>query len=227
MSWYGDPVWLKDVLAQWIPADKLCELPGWQDTGHGDFEDIWGVIIHHTGNARETAQSIQVGRPDLDGPLSNLHIAPDGVVTIVAQGVCWHAGEGSYIGLPTDNANFHTIGIECAWPSNTLIRPETEWLERWPDAQIISMRDSVAGILKKLGVGANRVIGHKEWAGRAQGKWDPGNINMDWFRGEVAKAMRGDFKVAKPKDETIPVKRWPEDATDRELLEDIWRKLSK
>lgn len=225
MSWYGDPVWLKDVLAQWIPADKLRELPDWRETGHGDFEDIWGVMVHHTGNARETAESIQRGRPDLEGPLSNLHIAPDGVVSIVAQGVCWHAGAGAYPGLPADNANFHVIGIECAWPSNTLIRPETEYLERWPDPQIISMRDSVAGILKRLGVGANRVIGHKEWAGRAQGKWDPGNINMDWFRGEVAKAMRGDFKVIQPKTDPAPEKRWPTDVSDRELLEAIWRKL--
>src|SRR5699024_263064 len=29
------------------------------------------------------------------------------------------------------------------------------------------------------------VIGHKEWAGASQGKWDPGGIDMDDFRADV------------------------------------------
>lgn len=228
MSWTGDPVWLADVLKAQEPKIKVRELPEWQQYGHGDFGSIWGVMVHHTGNARETAESIQRGRADLLGPLSNLHIAPDGTVTVVAGGVCWHAGMGSYPGIPTNNANYHLIGIECAWPTNTLIRPETEWLERWPDPQIIAMRDSVAAILTKLGFGSERVIAHKEWAGKSQGKWDPGNLDMNWFRGEVAKAQRGEFKVIRPKDPNVqpPQKVWPQDATDRELLEDIWRRLA-
>jgi N-acetylmuramoyl-L-alanine amidase len=192
-AWTGDPIWLKDVLAAVKPKLKLAEIPGWDETGHGDFADIRGVVVHHTGNSRETAQSIYQGRPDLEGPLSNLHIAPDGTVTLVAVGVCWHAGRGSYPWLPTDNANQHMIGIECAWPT---IRPDGSFnpAERWPDAQIIAMRDVCAALVKRLGFGADRVIGHKEWAGSAQGKWDPGNIDMRWFRGEVTKALRGDFE---------------------------------
>ncbi|ART73559.1 N-acetylmuramoyl-L-alanine amidase [Mycobacterium dioxanotrophicus] len=191
MGWTGDPVWLEDVLRPAL-GDRLKTLPGWQDRGHGDFKDIRGVMVHHTGNSRETAQSIADGRPDLEGPLSNLHIAPDGTVTIVAVGVCWHAGAGSYPWLPTDNANWHMIGIECAWPD---IRPDGTFdkAQRWPDAQIIAMRDTCAALALKLGVPATRVIGHKEYAGAAQGKWDPGNLDMPWFRGEVAKDMRGEF----------------------------------
>jgi len=219
----GDPVWLADVLKAQQPALKVRELPDWQQYGHGDYRaPLWGVMIHHTGNARETAESIRRGRPDLPGPLSNLHIAPDGTVTVVAGGVCWHAGRGSYIGLPTDMANWHVIGIECAWPMDTTITPATQNRERWPDAQIIAMRDSVAAILTKLGVGANRVIAHKEWAGAAQGKWDPGNLSPQWFRGEVAKAMRGEFKNQPT---TVPDTKYPQDYTDRELLESVWRKV--
>jgi len=228
-GWKGDPVWLEEVLAPWL-GDKLFAMADWKQYGHGDYKDIWGVMVHHTGNARETAQSILRGRPDLPGPLSNLHIGPDGKVTIVAGGVCWHAGTGSYPGIPNNNANFHLIGIECAWPSNVYLTPATQHQERWPDPQIISMRDTVAAILNKLGFGSDRVIAHKEWAGRAQGKWDPGNLDMNWFRSEVAKAQRGDFKVINPMEPKPeppkPEKRWPTDASDRELLEDIWRKLS-
>lgn len=223
VGWTGDPTWLADVLKAQEPALKVRELPSWKEYGHGDFRNIWGVMVHHTGNARETAESIRKGRPDLPGPLSQLHIAQDGTVSIVAAGISWHAGAGSYPGIPTNLANYHLIGIECAWPRDTSITPATQGRERWPDAQIIAMRDTVAAILSKLGYGSDRVIGHKEWAGRVQGKWDPGNIDMNWFRAEVAKAQKGQFRVAKPKD-PVPAKpkQYPRDFTDRELLEDLW-----
>lgn len=217
MAWSGDPTWLADVLKAYQPPLKVRELDAWQQYGHGDFGQIWGVMVHHTGNARETAESIRRGRPDLPGPLSNLHIAPDGTVTVVAAGVCWHAGRGTYAGIPTDMGNQVLIGIECAWPFDTTITPATQTRERWPDPQIIAMRDTCAAICQKLGVGSSRVIGHKEYAGRAQGKWDPGHLDMNWFRKEITKSMKGQFTVKPPE----PVKPM----SDRELLEAIWAKV--
>ena len=229
VGWAGDPVWLEEVLRP-VLGDKLEILPGWENSGHGDFGDIWGVMWHHTGNAQATAQSIRDGRPDLAGPVSNLHIAPDGTVTIVAVGVCSHSGCGSGFGLPTNAANNRLIGIECAWPT---IRPDGTFDkgERWPDAQIISMRDVGAALTKRLGHGAERNISHKEWAGSAQGKWDPGNIDMNWFRGEVAKAMRGEFSpdppvAPLPKPVDPPLLPKPANPrSDRILLEEIWDQL--
>jgi len=223
VGWTGDPVWLEDVLRPAL-GNKLKALPDWQSFGHGDFGPIWGVMVHHTGNAAADAMSIRVGRPDLDGPLSNLHIAQDGTVTIVAAGVCWHAGAGSWPGIPTDGGNQVLIGIECAWPRDLSITAATQTRERWPDPEIISMRDTVAAILNKLGYGSDRVIAHKEYAGARQGKWDPGNLDMNWFRSEVAKAQRGDFKQAATKT-TVP--QYPRDWTDRQLFEAIWYELQK
>ena len=195
----GDPVWLDDVLRPRL-GTRLQTLPNWLNSGHGDFKDIRGVMVHHTGDTRETAESIRRGRPDLRGPLSNLHVGPDGIVTIVAAGVCWHAGKGSYPWLPNNRANWHMIGIECAYPTiidrNAKGVPIYDPHERWPDAQILSMRDTCAALALRLGVGADRVIGHKEYAGVAQGKIDPGNMDMTWFRGEVAKAMRSGAATA-------------------------------
>lgn len=225
MGWTGDPIWLAQVLRDYDgPKLNVRELPDWQQYGHGDMRQLWGVMIHHTGNANETAESIRRGRPDLDGPLAHLHIAPDGTVTVVAAGVCWHAGAGNYPGIPTDAANYYLIGIECAWPRDTSITAATQSRERWPDPQIIAMRDTVAAILLRLGVGSDRVIGHKEWAGQRQGKWDPGNLSMPWFRGEVAKAMRGDFKTVRPITAPAPAPA-PAALTDRQLLEQIWADL--
>lgn len=192
IGWTGDPVWLEDVLRPAL-GNRLKTLSGWRDAGHGDFADIRGVMVHHTGYAGATAESIRYGRPDLDGPLSQLHIAQDGTVTIVAVGVAWHAGAGSYSWLPVNMGNWHLIGIECAWPRDTSLGPDTAWKERWPDAEIISMRDTCAALIAKLGFGVDRVIGHKEYAGAVQGKWDPGNIDMGWFRGEVLKDIQGQF----------------------------------
>lgn len=219
----GDPTWLEDVLRPAL-GDRLKTLPGWQGSGvGGTMGQIWGVVWHHTGNANATAQSIRDGRPDLSGPLSQLHIAQDGTVTIIAVGPCNHAGKGSWVGLPTDAANDRTIGIECAYPKDV-----SNQSERWPDAQIISMRDVGAALTKHLGVDVSHNISHKEWAqfgpaGFRQGKTDPWNLDMNWFRGEIAKAMRGEFDKPTPSTPVPPLpppaKAFPSNYTDRELLE--------
>ncbi|MDV7194593.1 N-acetylmuramoyl-L-alanine amidase [Mycolicibacterium fortuitum] len=192
----GDPVWLEDVLREAL-GDRLIVEDGWQTRGNGNGENgtdqmgpIWGVMIHHTGNDRETVAGIRDGRPDLAGPLSQCLITPDGKCHLIAVGPCNHAGRGSYPGIPTNMGNTRLIGFECAWPT---IRPDGSYdaAQRWPDAQIITMRDASAAVLKRLGYDSAHVIGHKEYAGASQGKWDPGNIDMGWFRGEVQKDLDG------------------------------------
>lgn len=179
--WSGRATWLEDVLVAQLGRARVRTIPGWQTRGHGDFKDMRAVMLHHTGNDRESAQSIANGRSDLPGPLSNLHTATDGTVTIVAAGVCWHAGVGSYPYLPTNMGNWYAIGNECAHNGH----------EAWPDAQIWSVRDSTAAILQHLGYWQDRMLGHKDYAGVAQGKWDPGNLDTEWMRGEVRKDIAG------------------------------------
>lgn len=184
----GDPIWLADVVRPAV--SKFVEYPGWRNRGHGDFKDIRGVMVHHMGG-RGAARTIAEGRSDLPGPLSQFHIAQDGTVTVVAVGVAWHAGVGSYPWLPTNMGNWHLIGIECEGPVTPGITQATEGRERWPDAEVIALRNLCAALLGKLQLGTDRLIGHKDYAGRAQGKWDPWNMSMDWLRGEVAKDMSG------------------------------------
>jgi N-acetyl-anhydromuramyl-L-alanine amidase AmpD len=176
----GDPVWLADVLR--AEALSVVEYPGWLRRGHGDFRDIRGVMVHHTGSDTATAASIADGRPDLPGPLSQLHVARDGTVTAVAVGVAWHAGAGRYPWLPANTGNLHTIGIECA---NSGTGPAAPHRTNWPDAQYVALVRCCAAIMRYLGFGAARTIGHREYAGRAQGKWDPGAIDMDLVRADI------------------------------------------
>lgn len=211
----GDPVWLEDVLRP-VLGDKLKTLDGWKTDGvGGTMGVIWGVIWHHTGNAAEKPESISVGRPDLQGPLAQIHIAPDGIVTIVAVGPCNHAGVGSWQGIPTDGANQVTIGVECAYPRDTSLTEATIWKEDWPDPQIDSMLRVGAAISQYLGYGVSHNISHKEWAqlgpaGFRQGKWDPGHLEMNWFRDAIEKMRVSLFET----NTTPPVQQPPAPVPD-------------
>ncbi len=169
----GDPTWLPDVLRA---AGLKCDVyPGAYQRGHGDFRDIWGVIIHHTGSNQATPASI-AQHPQL-GLCSQLHLGRDGKYTLCGVGIAWHAGAGAWPGIVANNANQVTIGIEAA----------SDGTSGWPKAQYDAYVTGVAAILNKLGRDSSRVIGHREWAGPAQGKWDPGGIDMNAFRKDVAR----------------------------------------
>lgn len=173
MGWKGDPVWLADVLrAEGVAVE---EFPGWRERGHGDFLEITHVMAHHMG-APGTAGpgSIAFGHAGLEGPLSQVYLGRNGVAVVVALGVAWHAGVGRYPGLPDNNANWHSIGIEA----------ENSGTEGWSAAQYWAYVKVCAAICRRLGYGADRVIGHKEWAA-VQGKWDPGGIDMNAFRRDI------------------------------------------
>jgi N-acetyl-anhydromuramyl-L-alanine amidase AmpD len=176
----GDPVWLAEAIR--VEGLSVVEHPGWLRRGHGDFRDIRGVMVHHTGSDTATAASIAEGRPDLPGPLSQLHIARDGTVTAVAAGIAWHAGAGRYPWLPAGTGNRHTIGIECA---NSGTSPTAPHRTNWPDAQYVALVRCCAAIMRCLRLHAARTIGHREYAGRAQGKWDPGAVDMDILRADI------------------------------------------
>ncbi|MFA5712085.1 peptidoglycan-binding protein, partial [Mycolicibacterium sp.] len=55
----------------------------------------------------------------------------------------------------------------------------------WPYAQYDALVRSCAAINRRLAQNSSRTIGHKEYAGRAQGKWDPGAIDMDILRSDI------------------------------------------
>lgn len=198
-AWRGDPVWLAEVLR--AEGLEVAEFPGWRQRGHGDFSDIRGVMVHHTGSDSASAASIAYGRRDLAGPLSQLHIASTGTVTVVAVGVAWHAGVGMYPWLPVNMGNWHTIGIECANSGTSPLAPHRR---NWPDAQYFAVVRSCAAICRRLGLPAGRTIGHKEYAGRAQGKWDPGAIDMEQLRSDVAAQIGAVPRVANPRP-SVPV----------------------
>lgn len=196
----ADPTWLPDVLR--AAGLRVNIYPGAMNRGHGDFGGIWGVMCHHTGSNNAGPGGI-AEHPDL-GLASQLHLSRDGVFTLCGVGIAWHAGQGSYPGIQTNNANVVTIGIEAANDGGGA--PGRPHRSSWPDAQYLAYVTGVAAILNKLGQPASHAIGHKEWAGAAQGKWDPGAIDMNTFRADVAREQ------ARLKGGTVPTPNTPLDA---------------
>ncbi len=168
-----DPLWLPEALK--AEGVNVVEYPGWRDRGHGDFGAIWGVVAHHTGNPPGSNNPGYIANHPQLGLCSQIHLARNGTATIVGAGIAWHAGNGSWPGLPANDANRLTIGIEA----------ENNGTEGWGPVQYDAYVRVCAAICRKLGVGADRVIGHKEWAGAAQGKWDPGGMDMNRFRADI------------------------------------------
>lgn len=176
----GDPVWLADALRR--EGVATVEYGDWKNIGHGDFGNIWGVIVHHTGG-NSSAQAIQ-NHPDL-GLCSQIFLNRAGVAHVVGAGIAYHAGSGSWPGIQANNANQVTIGIEA----------ENNGTEGWTPTQYWAYVKTVAAILRHLGLGSDRVIAHKEWA-VVQGKWDPGGMDMPKFRRDVQNQLNG--SVAPP-----------------------------
>ncbi|RVW06793.1 peptidoglycan recognition protein family protein [Rhodococcus spongiicola] len=174
MAWTGDPVWLEEVIGD--AGVSVTVYPGAWNRGHGDMGTVWGVMVHHTGApaGSNPGPGVIAEHPSL-GLASQVHLSRDGEATVCGVGVAWHAGEGSWPGIMQNNANEVTIGIEA----------ENSGTEGWSPVQYEAYVKMCAAICRRLGVGSARVIGHKEWAGAAQGKWDPGGLDMDKFRADI------------------------------------------
>ena len=169
----GDPLFLPDLLRLW--GVKVVEFDGWRDRGQGDFGQITHVICHHTAGANTPPSLIAFGRAGLWGALSQICLTRDGVAHIVAAGVAWHAGVGSWPGIPKNAANQQTIGIEAVNAG--------DGSQPWPEDQLDAYARICAGLCWYFGWLVDRVIGHKEW--NPVGKIDP-NFDMNEFRRRVA-----------------------------------------
>lgn len=161
---------------------RVDEIHGWRQRGHGQMSGVRGVLWHHTATASTSGnfptQNVVVnGRTGLPGPLANLGLGRDGTWYVVAAGLAYHAGSGSYPGIGS-NGNGYLIGIEAENPGTGSVP--------WPAAQLDSYRRGTAALLRAYGLGADRCIGHKEWTNR---KIDPHPLHMPTERGHVARVM--------------------------------------
>ncbi|SEG98863.1 N-acetylmuramoyl-L-alanine amidase, partial [Saccharopolyspora kobensis] len=165
---------------------KVVEVPGWKTRGHGPMSGVRGVLWHHTATSAKVSgdypseRVVLEGNGTTDGPLCNLGLGRSGTWYVISAGLAYHAGTGSHPAVGT-NGNGYLIGIEAEHPG-TAGNP-------WPAEQLDSYRRGTAALLKAYGLGADRLIGHKEWAPAR--KIDPYGLDMKTERAHVENYLRG------------------------------------
>lgn len=171
---------LADVLRK--AGLEVVELPGWKTRGRpassGGFDPV-GNLWHHTGGASNTRDYAEwmayTGRSDLPAPLCQVAVDRAGVCYVSAAGRANHAGSAKASGpVPAGDGNALYIGWECMNTGS----------EGWSSAQYDAMVTAAAATSRHYGwtPAANRA--HKETS--VTGKWDPGLLDMDKFRRDIA-----------------------------------------
>lgn len=180
---------------------KVVEVPGWKTFGRpsstGGFDPI-GNLWHHTGAKDTNPNSIEddrayaewlaeIGRSDLPAPLCQVSIGRDGTVYVCAAGRGNHAGTARPTGtMPGGDGNHIYLGWEC----------QNTGSEGWSKAQYEAMVTAAAATSEHYGWTAHANRAHKETS--MTGKWDPGLLDMDKFRRDIAAKMQED-DMADPK----------------------------
>lgn len=204
-------IWMPEVLLK--AGLKVALTEAWEMRGHGDIGPIRGILCHHTAGQRTgnmpSLNTVLKGRPGLDGPLAQLGLGRDGTFYVIAAGLAYHAGKGSWQGVSTGNTNF--IGIEA---ENTGLPND----QPWPDVQMDAYRRGVAALLGHLGLPATACAGHKEFALPVGRKIDP-TFDMSVFRAGVAAILNG----TAPEPTLIP-EREPEPAAPGKPPRDTLRR---
>lgn len=181
---------LPDVLRK--AGLRVVEVPGWREFSRpestGGFDPV-GNLWHHTGAKDTNPLSIeddmayakwlaQIGRSDLPAPLCQLSVGRDGTIYVCAAGRGNHAGTAKASGpVPAGDGNALYIGWEC----------QNTGTEGWTGEQYEAMVKGAAATSTAYGWTAAANRAHKETS--VTGKWDPGALDMDEFRADVADLM--------------------------------------
>lgn len=180
----ADPIAVYERLKR-DPVIKASVLDGAENRGHGDMQTLRGLMNHHTGASGNSSPWSIAQHPSL-GLCSQLFLPRSGKVQIVGYGIAYHGGAGG--GYPwISDVNAQLLGMEM----------DNNGTEGWGSAQYWACVRINALVQDTARLGGDRSIGHKEWAGAAQGKWDPGGMNMDKLRSDI-KVVKGQLGVAAP-----------------------------
>jgi hypothetical protein len=157
---------------------KVVEQSGWKTRGHGSMTNVHGLTVHHTASGRSARpklglDTVEDGRPGLDGPLAHLYLDVDGTWYVVAAGLCYHAG----VSLKEDYENDHRIGVECHAAGDG-------WSEDWPEVQMESLALGAKALADHYDFGVEDILGHKETCSPRGRKVDP-SFSMNEFRDMV------------------------------------------
>jgi hypothetical protein len=165
---------------------RVVERSGWKTRGYGPMRAVESITCHHDVTPNHLTEGalgyIEANR------LSQLTLARDGTVYVVAAGLCYHAGvvHQSWMG------NSYAIGIEAAHSGNPR--------DAWPGVQYAAYVRLVGALSAHYGVPLARVLGHKEVARPTGRKTDP-TFDMDEFRRDVRNYLSSAHKADEEEDD--------------------------
>lgn len=163
----------------------VVEIPGWARRGRPSYTggfDPKGVLCHHTGGTSDSRDYVEwmalTGRSDLPAPLCQLALSRNGTVYVCAAGRANHAGRSRATGpMPAGDGNDLYIGIEAMNTGS----------EGWTDTQRSAYVRLCAALCAHYRWPATHVRAHRESS--VTGKWDPGRLDMNQLRTDVAHAI--------------------------------------
>ncbi|MEI8081568.1 MAG: N-acetylmuramoyl-L-alanine amidase [Actinomycetes bacterium] len=134
-----------------------------------------------TGNKSSAGKTVRAG---------HFYIDRLGLVYVVYLGRTWHAGVGdSMFGVPADRMNGYSMGVE--------IESHGGGVQDLTPAQILSASKVAAAALDVAGLGTERAINHKDYAGRKQGKVDTA-YDIGWWRAQISAVRAGGLPSPAP-----------------------------
>ena len=187
-------VWLKDLVkvlrkagidAEGMTYDRgryagmSWKQVGWSGLG---YRELRGIMWHHD------ASPVGPSPGALDwcmyselAPCAAIWVDMNGKWFVYAAGQTNHAGVGSSILAPNSTGNQVYLGIET----------DHTYGEKWPEAQVSSLRAGTAALMKHYGLDPKKALEfHKTYApGR---KNDPDGLDLKRERNRVARLMKTD-----------------------------------
>lgn len=152
--------WLLDVLSdafRGLSGFRVDYVPGWHTRGSSTLYPR-GVMNHHTGAGSYNALLNYMSTGSSIAPLCNVATSrpSNGIVriTVVASGKANHAGKGYLPWTGTNAGNNYTIGFEN----------QNDGSQTWPQQQNEAIAIANDAVLRKIGVGVDRLADHKTYA---------------------------------------------------------------
>jgi hypothetical protein len=177
-------LWLADALR--AEGCRVAEQAGWSSRGRPGAYAPFGTLTHHTATPTSYAKPAPTlnlcinGRSDLPGPLCQVMVGYDGICYVIAAGRANHAGSARATPpIPAGDGNAMLIGFELDYDGTQLPSPEQY------QATVLAN----AACLRRMGRDASYAKGHRETSN--EGKPDPGQINLDTLRADIAARLAG------------------------------------
>lgn len=205
------------------------EYKNWR-TNNRNHKGTWGPVngfmVHHTGSdSLDQRELLYSGHSALPGPLSQWGLDQQGVIHLIGNGRCNHAGLGDLDVFNAVRAESYVSRPPIPNQTNKDGNPHFYGLEIWYDGSHV-MTTKQRATLVRLGAGIidfhekdswteKSIIAHGEWQ---PGKWDPG-----YKSGKLMDmpALRVEIKNEKlEKEEVPPVTTKPE--TKTKTYNDVW-----